>query len=483
MTKLINTAILCILISYNAFGQEFKNYTDKNQVYNIPSFDSDDSKIRGIPSQIITWNSEKLFKSNDSYIIKFKSKTEFTCFGLGWKSDDNYINPAKFKINYQEGKNLFSVKNSPDSIEWGKIYNTEGEYSPSETSQALYWTDLLFIDDEKPCHELVFELIPPAGIEISEIRLDIMNYSVDIDSSHSKQIKKSVLKSACPQIPPIITRDEWCEGYTACSGATYTPTPINPSHVVIHHGGSPNNYTDAYALVRSYWNYHVNSLGWSDIGYNYLVDKYGNLFQGRKNDNMPYSDVQGAHVGNTNSYAIGVCFLGNSDSIVPTNPQLDITNQFLAWWFQNKGFTPGSVANIVLQSGGTADLPRICGHRDINVNATICPGDTLYLLLSSIISNTQAMIDACDQTGIKEQNDEQWQIFPNPAKNEIFINSSMTFKECKIEIYSENGYLVRTLFNRDLLKPINITDLDDGLYLLKISFNHNSKIFKFLKKT
>ncbi len=117
-------------------------------------------------------------------------------------------------------------------------------------------------------------------------------------------------KSGCPEFPEIITRSQWNAAVRSSVdvNASYTVTYITATHTVIHHGASPDTYTDGQAVVRSYWNYHVNSLGWTDIGYNYLVDKFGNLYQGRHNPSLPASDVRGAHAGNANSGSIGVNF-------------------------------------------------------------------------------------------------------------------------------------------------------------------------------
>src|SRR5690606_32828277 len=127
----------------------------------------------------------------------------------------------------------------------------------------------------------------------------------------------SIIKSNrvdCPQFPEIIARDQWCGGSAPCNDvlAGYTPTDITPTHIVMHHGATPNSYNsplEAQAIVRSYWNYHTspspNGNGWIDIGYNYLIDKYGNIYQGRHNPNLPYTDVRGAHAGNANSGSIG----------------------------------------------------------------------------------------------------------------------------------------------------------------------------------
>ena len=114
-----------------------------------------------------------------------------------------------------------------------------------------------------------------------------------------------------------------------------------------------------------------------DIGYNYLFDKNGNAFIGRYNPNFPTSDVRGAHAVSANSKSIGVSFLGNAD-ITGNVPQatLNLATNFLAWWYNLRGLNPTTSANIINQAGTiTINLPRICGHKNLNptaytVNAT-----------------------------------------------------------------------------------------------------------------
>ena len=111
---------------------------------------------------------------------------------------------------------------------------------------------------------------------------------------------------------------------------------------------------------------------------------------------MISQDVNGAHAGASNPYSIGINFLGNADIVTPTAAQLASLHSFLGWWFNSRGFDPTSSEIIVLQSGGSATLPRICGHKDVNVGGTTCPSATLYGYLPSIRTNTKAVIDACN---------------------------------------------------------------------------------------
>jgi len=387
-----------LLISNLLFSQKLNQIDVKTLSNTSPTLVTDETAKRGIPSTVMIWDTELLTKIDGSYVIKMSSTTGFTCFGLGWKSNQNDIAANSFKVQYKIVKNP-SVKDEADK-KWGIFEQSEGYLKPSDTETDYYWTDLLFGYDEQSRQELLITLTPPENVEISEIRIDFMNLSNDIDPSHAKNMNPVSTSKSCPQLPAIIPREDWCGTYTACTNATYTPTTINATHTVIHHGASPDTYTDGYAVVRSYWNYHVNTLGWADIGYNYLIDKYGNLFQGRKNANAPYSDVRGSHAGDSNSSSLGINFLGNADVTLPTTDQLNKLYAFLGWWYNNKGLSPTSSANILLQSGGTVSKPRICGHKDVNVGGTSCPGNTLYTLLPTIRTNVQNVIDDCSQVDI-----------------------------------------------------------------------------------
>jgi hypothetical protein len=126
-----------------------------------------------------------------------------------------------------------------------------------------------------------------------------------------------------------------------------------------------------------------------------LIDKFGNLFIGRKNANYLTSDVRGSHAGNSNAKSIGVNFLGNGDVTQPTTAQLNKLYSLLVWWYKRKALDPFSSADIILQSGGNGIKSRICGHKDVNIGGTACPGTTIYGLLGTIRTQTAAIINAC----------------------------------------------------------------------------------------
>ncbi len=323
------------------------------------------------------------------YYAKIKSPINFTSFGFGWTYPSCLHGSSDFVVKY---------RSHTASGKWSEWKEDEPFVSPDETPTGLYWTDVLFGINEKAHDSLEFYLYLPENCTLEKIHIAIYDQTKDFGRTNDVKPIPGDFKN-CPPFPTYIPRSSWCGGYTACLNPTYTVSYINPTHAVIHHGASPNTYTDGAAVVRSYWNYHVNTLGWNDIGYNYLSDKFGNLYQGRHNPNYlnpsNYRDVLGAHAGASNSYSIGYNFLGNADVTTPTAVQLDLCESFLAWWFYHYGFDPTSSATIVLQSGGSASKPRICGHKDVNVGGTTCPGNTLYGLLPTIRTETKNKIAAC----------------------------------------------------------------------------------------
>jgi hypothetical protein len=307
---------------------------------------------------------------------------------FAWKSSQKTLNPSAFSLHFRV--------HHPEKG-WRDWTSEEGAYSPTDHNMGdLYCTDLLFGIDDRQHDSIEFYLEMPKGVSLEEVQIILQDMSGHhVNSIIDNGTAKSMV-SSCPAQPVMVQRSGWCGSYTACLTPTYTPSYItNHTHTVIHHGASPNTYTDGYAVVRSYWNYHVNSLGWSDIGYNYLFDKNGNMFVGRYNPNFPTSDVRAAHAGSSNSNSIGLSFLGNAD-ITGNVPQatLNLATNFIAWWYNLRGLNPTTSANIINQAGTiTLNLQRICGHKDLN--PTACPGTLLYNYLPTFRTNAQQIITNC----------------------------------------------------------------------------------------
>ena len=196
--------------------------------------------------------------------------------------------------------------------------------------------------------------------------------------------------------PAIVTRAQW--------GADESLRDCDPSYSstikagVVHHTVNSNNYqpSDSAGLVRAIYAYHVNGNGWCDIGYNFLVDRYGTIFEGR------YGGVDraviGAHAGGFNTYTFGVSGIGDFTSAQPTAQMLAAYTAVLGWKLSLSGVDPQSTTVLISGGGPYTQWPEgtpvtvrtVSGHRD--VDATGCPGDAFYPRLNDLASLVRTYI-------------------------------------------------------------------------------------------
>ena len=192
----------------------------------------------------------------------------------------------------------------------------------------------------------------------------------EVHQNHPPDPENSDRSCPCP-MPVAQTRAQWCP-----SGTCYPhpdPSYTNVTHLIVHHSAGTNTASDWAAVVRSIWDFHVNGNGWSDIGYNWLIDPNGVVYEGRGND------ILGAHFCGTNGGTAGTCVMGNFTDIQPTTDAINALIELYTWKSCDKGFSPVGTA-FHPSSGFT--LNRISGHRD--GCATACPGDSFYPLLPEI---------------------------------------------------------------------------------------------------
>jgi hypothetical protein len=164
---------------------------------------------------------------------------------------------------------------------------------------------------------------------------------------------------------------------------------------IVHHTAGTNNYTPAQAaaIVRGIEVYHVEGNGWNDIGYNFLVDRFGTVYEGRAGGMT--RNVIGAHAEGFNTGSVGVALIGNFQTVQPTAVQQDALVKLLAWRLDLAHVDP--LATVALASRGNAKYPAgkmvvlrtISGHRDTGPSE--CPGNDAYALLPSIAKRVAAM--------------------------------------------------------------------------------------------
>lgn len=147
---------------------------------------------------------------------------------------------------------------------------------------------------------------------------------------------------------------------------------------VVHHTAGSNDYTHAEAddVVRATCLYHRNTRGWDDVGYNFLIDRYGTIYEGRAGGIR--EAVLGAHVKGFNGGATGISMMGDFSSVQPPQVMIDALDQLLAWKLDVHHVDPGGTTVEVAGSGTRwpagqlVEIPTIFTHGDLNY--TGCPG-------------------------------------------------------------------------------------------------------------
>jgi N-acetylmuramoyl-L-alanine amidase len=208
---------------------------------------------------------------------------------------------------------------------------------------------------------------------------------------HGSAVARASARKPTPRqagaAPAIIPRSAW-------GGDALPPkeTPIYGEVQVgfVHHTVTANDYapTDSASIVLGIARYHRDHNGWNDIGYNFLVDQYGQVFEGRAGGID--QAVVGAQAQGYNSYSTGVSCLGDFTALALPPAGAEAVAQLLAWKLPAHG-VPVAGTVVLTSAGGETNryrsgtpvtFERISGHRD--GDSTACPGDVLYGQLPAI---------------------------------------------------------------------------------------------------
>jgi hypothetical protein len=164
----------------------------------------------------------------------------------------------------------------------------------------------------------------------------------------------------------IVPRSQWAPdlpwNWDACPGG---PEYTYVANAIVHHTVNSNNYGpgDSVGIMRGIWAYHVQSLGYCDVAYNFFIDNYGVAYEGRLGGID--QAVLGAHSLNWNTGTTGIAIVGTFSDVLPSDAALTTLQDVIRWKFKIHGVDPFAVDNA-----------HILGHRD--TYATECPGQALY---------------------------------------------------------------------------------------------------------
>ena len=193
--------------------------------------------------------------------------------------------------------------------------------------------------------------------------------------------------------PPLTSRGAW----GADEAIRRAPPLYAPSlrFALVHHTAGSNGYSaaESAAVVRAIQLYHVRGNGWNDIGYNFLVDRFGRVFEGRFGG--VERNVVGAHAEGFNTGSVGVAVLGTYGSSTISARARASLAALLAWRLDVAHVDP--LSDLSVASGGNGRFPNgahvflraVSGHRDTGF--TSCPGNALYATLDALAASVSAI--------------------------------------------------------------------------------------------
>ncbi|NNU28126.1 N-acetylmuramoyl-L-alanine amidase [Isoptericola sediminis] len=284
---------------------------------------------------------------------------------------------------------------------WGPWEHVAVEPSPQGT---LDGTEPVVVGDVA---QVQARVTGPAAGSVRDLELSVVDPGtspadddVPVPPSATSPHGAAVAAVPVPDRPTIASRAAWGADESIMS---WTPRQGDVRAAAVHHTAGTNSYSEGQVpgIIRGIYAYHAQTRGWGDIGYNFVVDKFGRLWEGRAGGIT--AQTIGAHAQGYNSVSTGVSVLGNYESATVSNAAVGAVVDLLAWKLALHG-VPADGSTTV---DGTP-LAHVFGHRDVGYTA--CPGRTLYEKLGEIrrraaaIQEAAAALDVPDGTFVERPN-------------------------------------------------------------------------------
>jgi hypothetical protein len=279
----------------------------------------------------------------------------------------------------------FQVRTRTDGSwsDWtGIAYDADHGPDPGspEARHARPGTDVTFVGDvdDVQVRAETDGLFPPAGMRLSVITpgepVATEREAPALDTTGPASAR-AALAPFTPK-PKIYSREQWGANESLRDKGSLRYFEVHAGYV--HHTVNANDYTrdEVPGILRSIYAYHTQSRGWSDVGYNFLVDKFGRIWEGRYGGvDRP---VVGAHTLGYNDWSFAMSAIGNFDVKQPGSAMIQAYGALFAWKLSLHGVDAASTRQVV----GPDTFRAISGHRD--AGSTACPGRYLYAKLPRI---------------------------------------------------------------------------------------------------
>ncbi|GAC1410858.1 MAG: hypothetical protein NVSMB57_04970 [Actinomycetota bacterium] len=315
--------------------------------------------------------------------------------GVTWNGPKAVVNVQTHAPDgaWSAWKNLEMGDNSPDagSEEWRLVQAEQG----GRKTTTPYWVGLA--DRVRIKLDFVPGSAPNAEGGFHDVRLSVINTagngkpeSTWLHVAHKIGAwltgAPAQEANAAPQTPVIKTRNQWGanERWRRCCPKYSTSV----ESVIVHHTDDSNTYTqaDAPAVVRAIYHYHRYSRDYDDIAYNFLIDRFGTIYEGRFGGID--KAVMGAHSEGMNHQTVGIALIGTFNTVYPSRAMSDALAKLLTWKMDLHHIPASGTVQMTssgshkLRKGQVIALQRIAGHRD--VQSTDCPGNRFYGMLPGL---------------------------------------------------------------------------------------------------
>ncbi len=294
---------------------------------------------------------------------------------------------------------LLEIRTSSDGKawnEWEAVVEDADLWMP-EDGPDIHWSQIIYAGAGVRFWQVRATIQPDEDGDLPEL------HHIDVNTVDGRfgPDKKPVPDASLAEVgkPLVVSRTAW--GNPDGQGSRVSPAYYPVSHMVVHHSADPNSFRggeDSWDdRVRAIWAFHTypepSGRGWGDVGYNFLVDPNGVIYEGRSGGD----NAVGFH--DTGNYgSMGVVLIGTFESVNPTPSAQESLVSLLAWKAQQRGIDPlgrsyyyGCDISSYCGNAG-AITPNIAGHRDVTAR-TSCPGDMTANLLPSLRNRVQERID------------------------------------------------------------------------------------------
>ncbi|MEE3127873.1 MAG: FG-GAP-like repeat-containing protein [Actinomycetota bacterium] len=270
---------------------------------------------------------------------------------------------------------------------WSELEHHD-EHAPDpdtrEGRRSRPGTEPLYVGD---VDRVQVRVVDTAGAAPADLRLAVIDPGTPtrtvsqraaLDTAETTSATGPAARGGVTPEPQIFSRAQWGADESMRDKGSLRYYEVHAGFV--HHTVNANDYSrdEVPGILRSIYAYHTKSRGWSDVGYNFLVDRFGRIWEGRYGGvDRP---VVGAHTLGYNDYAFAMSAIGNFEQVKPSQAMVEAYGALFAWKLSLHGVDASSTKQQV----GSDTFPAINGHRD--AGSTACPGKYLYARLDDIRS-------------------------------------------------------------------------------------------------